>query len=57
MKVMTAKLLTPREVADLLRTPPDTLRHWRDQRTGPLSIKVGRRVMYRVADVDSWLDD
>jgi DNA-binding transcriptional MerR regulator len=57
MDSMTVKLWTPAETSEMLRTPIDTLRHWRDKGTGPLSIKVGRRVMYREADLLAWLDE
>lgn len=48
-------LLTVEEVAQLLRTPPATLRYWRYLGTGPLSFKLGRRVFYRSVDIDRWL--
>ncbi len=48
-------LLTLDEVAQLYRTPPATLRYWRHQGSGPKSFKLGRRVMYRKADVEAWL--
>ncbi|MGH3601092.1 MAG: helix-turn-helix transcriptional regulator [Pseudonocardiaceae bacterium] len=53
---MGASLLTLNEVATMLRTPPATLRFWRHEGTGPRSFKIGRRVMYREADVTAWLD-
>ncbi len=48
-------LLTLEEVAAQLRTPPATLRYWRHSGTGPKSFRLGRRVMYREADVATWL--
>lgn len=48
-------LLTLDEVAERLRTPPATLRFWRHSGTGPKSFKLGRRVMYREVDVQTWL--
>ncbi|HET7386141.1 MAG TPA: helix-turn-helix domain-containing protein [Nocardioidaceae bacterium] len=50
------QLLTLDEVAERLRTPPATLRFWRHQGTGPKSAKLGRRIIYREADVQQWLD-
>lgn len=52
------ELLTTEEVAERIRVPAATLRWWRhlDDGTGPKSGKVGRRVMYRAADVDAWID-
>lgn len=52
------ELLTISETSEQTRVPEATLRYWRhvgDQ--GPRSFKVGRRVMYRAADVQTWLDE
>ncbi len=49
--------MTPDEVAAYLRTPVDTLRTWRDKRTGPLHVKIGRRILYRAEDVEAWLEE
>ena len=48
--------MTTREVADLLRTPPETIRYWRHLGTGPKSFKVGRRVLYDRQDVDAFIE-
>lgn len=48
-------LLTTEEVAARLRTPAATLRYWRHIGSGPAGFKVGRRVLYRAADVEDWL--
>lgn len=50
------ELLTTEEVAGLLRTPVATIRYWRHLGTGPQGIKMGRRVLYREADVRRWID-
>lgn len=34
----------------------NTLELWRMQGRGPKFVKVGRRVMYRVSDVEAFLD-
>ena len=49
------RYLTTQEVAALCRTPADTVRYWRHVGRGPASFKVGRRVLYAVADVEAWL--
>lgn len=55
MTVSTA-LLTIAEVSARTRVPVDTLRYWRHVGgVGPKSAKVGRRVVYREADVDAWV--
>lgn len=50
------KLMDENEAADFLSISPGTLSVWRS--TGRYCIpfvKVGRRVRYRVADLDKWL--
>ena len=42
-------------VAEYIGGNPNTLRYWRHNGEGPVSFKVGRRVLYRKVDVDAWL--
>lgn len=51
-----AKYLTTQEVADLTRTPVETVRYWRHVGKGPDAFKVGRRVLYAEADVIAWIE-
>ena len=52
-----AALLTPDETARKLRVTVETLAIWRCTKRYPLPyVKVGRRVMYRPADVDAFID-
>jgi excisionase family DNA binding protein len=48
-------LLTITEAADLLRAPVATLRYWRHLGTGPVSFRLGRRVLYRRGDLEQWV--
>lgn len=48
--------MTTAEVAELLRTAPETVRFWRWQGTGPRSFKVGRRVLYARTDVEAFIE-
>lgn len=48
--------MTTGEVAELLRTPEQSVRFWRHAGRGPASIKVGRRVLYDRADVLAWIE-
>ncbi len=57
VSALTTTLMTPDEVAAHLRVPVDTLRSWRDRRIGPLHVKIGRHVLYRAQDVESWLKE
>ena len=52
-----AQYLTTEEVAQLLRTSPETVRYWRHVGAGPRSFKVGRRVLYDADDVGSFIAD
>ena len=42
--------------AERVGVKKNTLEFWRTQGRGPKFVKVGRRVMYRVADVEAYLD-
>lgn len=48
------RYLTTAEVGEYFRTSPDTVRYWRQVRRGPRFVKVGRRVLYRVEDVEAF---
>jgi len=50
-------LMTTAEVAAMVRAPEPTVRYWRHLGTGPSGFKVGRRVVYRRADVVAWLEE
>ena len=46
--------LTPQQVADRFQVSTDTLKRMRRDGVGPVPLKFGRLVRYRVADVDAW---
>jgi hypothetical protein len=46
--------LTEAEAAALLRATIRTLRSLRRKSSGPKYIRVGRRIIYRLADVEAW---
>jgi excisionase family DNA binding protein len=48
--------LTTAEVAEVLRTPAETIRYWRHVGKGPKSFKLGRRVLYAEADVLAFIE-
>lgn len=50
------KLLTPADVADLLRIEVETLEAWRSRGQGPLFITYGNSIRYRPSEVLRWLD-
>ncbi|WP_447925905.1 helix-turn-helix domain-containing protein [Georgenia muralis] len=45
------ELLTLEDVAQILRTSPNTVRWWRQIGTGPEFFKIGRRLYTSVADL------
>lgn len=49
--------LTVEEVAEMCGVQPTTMRFWRHQNRGPVSVKVGRRLVYRRSDVEQWLSE
>lgn len=48
--------ITNKELALRVRRPLATIRYWRATGTGPRGARVGGRVLYRVADVDAWIE-
>jgi excisionase family DNA binding protein len=48
-------LLTVEEVAEVLRTSPATIYHWRVHGRGPKGTKIGKRVLFRRRAVDEWV--
>lgn len=50
------RLLFLDDVSALLQVPVATLRWWRSNKTGPPSFRLGRRVAYRPADVEAWVE-
>lgn len=48
--------LTTDEVAKLVRAPAESVRFWHHAGRGPRSVKIGRRRLYRRADVEAWLE-
>jgi predicted DNA-binding transcriptional regulator AlpA len=49
------ELSTITEAAQIVRAPVATLRYWRHLGTGPHSFRLGRRVVYRAADLQAWI--
>jgi hypothetical protein len=51
---MTAGYMTTAEVAERFRAPEGTVRWWRFSGYGPASIKVGKRALYPVEEVEAF---
>ena len=54
--LMMSKILRLHEVSEQTGIPEATLRFWRHSGYGPPSAKLGRRVVYREADITAWID-
>lgn len=46
--------LTTKEAAKRLRLNANTLANWRMQGTGPRYIKMGRKVLYPMAEIEAF---
>lgn len=56
MLTKETRLLSDRQVAEVMGIPAKTLQGFRYKGGGPKFIKVGRSVRYRAADVEAWLE-
>jgi len=54
---MDKKLLSNREAAEFLGLSEDTLPRWRWSGIGPVYLKVGRTVKYRLSDLETFLNE
>lgn len=54
--IRQSRLLTPPEVSEMLNLAVGTLAVWRSSGRWNLPfVKVGRRVMYQLRDVEAWI--
>jgi DNA-binding transcriptional MerR regulator len=51
-----SELLDIQQLANKLNASVNTVRYWRTIGYGPKSARIGRRVLYRLADVETWID-
>ena len=49
-------LISQQEAAAYLNRSPRTLQTWRIEARGPRYYKQGNRVLYKLADIDSWIE-
>ncbi len=55
LEVGSPEYMTTSEVAEMLRTSPESVRFWRHVGKGPRSFKIGRRVLYAREDVRAFI--
>ena len=48
--------MTTIEAADYLKKDPKTLMHWRSTGKGPTYFKLHRSVLYRMSDLDAYVE-
>lgn len=46
----------PTAAAEMLGLSRGTLANWRAEGRGPRYIKSGKQILYRVSDIEAWLD-
>jgi predicted DNA-binding transcriptional regulator AlpA len=51
----TMKLLSTKQVSEILNLPESTLRYWRCAGLGPSYVKLGGRIKYDEADVHAYV--
>ena len=50
------RLITPKQLADLVGVAVSTLKKWRSIGCGPPWVRIGRRIFYDLAEVEKWID-
>ena len=48
-------LWSPKQVAEYLGVPVQTIYQWRTHGYGPPGTRIGKHVRYRPADVEAWV--
>jgi hypothetical protein len=56
LKKFDSQLLTQEEAAAFLRVNPRSLERWRAIGDGPTFVKLGRKVLYRLRDLETWIE-
>lgn len=52
---MDDQMVGTAQVSAMTGIPQATLRYWRHMGTGPASFCLGRRVVYRVSEINRWV--
>lgn len=51
------QLMDVQQLAEMFRIAPSTFSTWRKRGQGPRGFKLGRRLVYKRSDVETWLRD
>lgn len=57
VEVTFPRLLTVRDVSEIVQVPLSTVHHWALRGDGPPSFKLGKHRRYDAAAVLAWLDE
>ena len=52
---MSSRLMTSKEVAEYLRISESLINSYRAEGIGPVYLKMGKLVRYRLEDVEEWM--
>lgn len=50
-------MINTNQLAEKLKVSPSSINKWRKTGDGPPYIRYGRKVMYRLEDVEQWLSE
>jgi predicted DNA-binding transcriptional regulator AlpA len=50
------KYITPEQLAEQTGISSKTWANWRSQKKGPRYYKIGKKVFYKMADIDRFID-
>jgi excisionase family DNA binding protein len=50
-----SEYMTVQEVAERVRSTPGAVYQWRSRGEGPQAIRMGKRLLFRPADVEAWI--
>ena len=50
------RIISQPDLSEMLDRPLSTLRYWRHTGHGPKSFKLGGRVVYKLEDVEAWIE-
>jgi helix-turn-helix protein len=54
---MTLDVITTEELAVLAHTTRNTVRYWKHIGKGPKAFKLGKRIVYRREDGETWVNE
>lgn len=53
-KAFPARMVSTIEAAEIFSTSPGTLQNWRSLKRGPRFFRVGRKCLYKLADLEEF---